>query len=134
MSLGVNKPVLRLPPAPTGYKAFQRWTIAAIRRIAAYAGISLQIDGADSMSIGSDGGFLAKITSGSGAGTRPLQSILVSELTLQVLTGTILGAMPTISGTRLDASSPPTLTAPSSGTRYVVATITGTPVTTTITT
>lgn len=39
--------------------------------------------------------------------------------------GTVLGVMPKIDATFLDASNPPTLSIPSSGVRYVVITITG---------
>lgn len=42
-----------------------------------------------------------------------------------VVPGTIGGAMPKIGTDRLDASPAPTLTIPGSGTRYVIATITG---------
>ena len=43
-----------------------------------------------------------------------------------VKAGTILYEMPKIDSTPLDAATPPHLTIPSSGTRYVIATITGT--------
>ena len=65
---------------------------------------------------------------------RPLEIVSASSVTIKVTTSTILGAMPTIGGVRLDATTAPTITVPSSGTRYVVATITGTPTTTTVTT
>lgn len=43
-----------------------------------------------------------------------------------VTPATVGGAMPTIGGTALDAGTPPTLTIPGSGTRYVVLNITST--------
>jgi len=68
------------------------------------------------------------------AAFKPLEIVLLNGLKIKVASSTILGAMPTIGGVRLDATTAPTITVPSSGTRYVVATITGTPTTTTITT
>lgn len=42
-----------------------------------------------------------------------------------VVPGTILYEMPKIGGTRIDDATPPALTIPSSGTRYVIVTLTG---------
>lgn len=44
----------------------------------------------------------------------------------KVIAATVMGVMPTIGGTRLDDGNPPSLTIPSSGTRYVVVTVAGT--------
>lgn len=49
-----------------------------------------------------------------------------------VIPSTIFGVMPTIGGTPLNDAPPPTLSIPSTGTRHVVITISGTPVTTTL--
>jgi hypothetical protein len=65
---------------------------------------------------------------------KPLEIVSASRLKIKVITGSILGAMPTIGGVRLDSSTAPTITVPETGTRYVVGNITGTPVNTTITT
>lgn len=48
----------------------------------------------------------------------------------QIMQGTVLGEMPVIGTTPLDDPTPPTLTIPGSGTKYVVLVILGTPVTT----
>lgn len=50
----------------------------------------------------------------------------------KVYPSTVLGIMPTIGGTALDDASPPTLTIPTSGTRYVVLNVSGTPSTATV--
>lgn len=50
----------------------------------------------------------------------------------KVYPATVLGQMPTIGGTPLDDGTAPTLSVASSGTRYVVLNISGTPVTTTL--
>lgn len=50
----------------------------------------------------------------------------------KVYPATVLGEMPTIGGTPLDDGTAPTLTVASSGTRYVVLNISGTPATTTL--
>lgn len=44
----------------------------------------------------------------------------------KVIAATVMGVMPTIGGTSLDDGTPPSLTIPSSGTRYIVVTVTGT--------
>lgn len=85
-------------------------------------GFQLQIDGAESMRTDENGGIQAKLKTGAaGASTQGLD---VSAAGI-VVPATVLGEMPKIGTTRLDASSPPSLTIPSSGTRYVIITITG---------
>jgi hypothetical protein len=49
-----------------------------------------------------------------------------------VIPSTIFGVMPTIGGSPLNDAPPPTLSIPSTGTRHVVITISGTPLTTTL--
>lgn len=86
-------------------------------------GFQLQIDGAESMRTDENGGIQAKLKTGAaGASTQGLD---VSDAGI-VVPATVLGEMPKIGSTRLDASSPPSLTIPSSGTQYVIITITGT--------
>lgn len=50
----------------------------------------------------------------------------------KVYPATVLGAMPTIGGTALDAGTAPTLSVATSGTRYIVLNISGTPGVTTL--
>lgn len=54
-------------------------------------------------------------------GTRPLEVLRTGR----VIYSTICGAIPTIGGTAINATTPPTLTLPGSGTYYVRCTITG---------
>jgi hypothetical protein len=49
-----------------------------------------------------------------------------------VVPSTVLGIMPTIGGTALDAGTPPALTITGTGTEYVVVTVSGTPTITTL--
>ena len=84
-------------------------------------GWSLQIDGAESASAGVDGTLRFKIK----PATTSTQGLDVGS-DGKVIAATVMGVMPTIGGTRLDAGTPPNLTIPGSGTRYVVITITGT--------
>jgi hypothetical protein len=56
----------------------------------------------------------------------PLE-VLISEGEARVVASTVLGTVPTIGGTQIDAGTPPVLTVPESGTRYVVINCTLTP-------
>lgn len=87
------------------------------------AGWSLQIDGAESAGVGADGRLQFKVNSS--ASSAPAQGLDVSSAG-KVTAATVMGVMPTIGGTSLDDGTPPLLTIPSSGTRYIVVTVTGT--------
>lgn len=56
----------------------------------------------------------------------------VSNIYVEVNAGTVLGVMPTIGGTALNAGTAPQLTITKSGTRHVVLNISGTPSVTTL--
>lgn len=125
MSLGTaRKNTIHLPPIPRGFGAFKRWVGAAIRRIAAAAGVAVQIDGAEAASTGADGALRFKVGGGGGAAAAA-QGLDVGN-DGKVVAATVMGVMPTIGGTSLDDGTPPTLTIASSGTRYIVINITGT--------
>jgi len=94
MSAGTNKPALRLPAFPSGYSARWLWTQAALRRLAAMAGISLRIDGADSATVGADGSMQFKVNPGTGGGstsTHPFKVTYASGNVFNVQAGTCLG-------------------------------------------
>ena len=115
-------PTLRLPPMPKGYKALKAWLAAALRRIGQLSGTSIQIDGADGASVGTDGTMRFKVGAG---GAAALQGLDVSSAG-KVIAATVMGVMPTIGGTSLDDGTPPLLTIASTGTKYIVVTVTGT--------
>lgn len=93
MSAGTNKPALRLPAFPKGYAARWLWTQSALRRLAAMAGISLHIDGADSATVGADGSMQFKVNPGTGGttGPHPFKVTYVSSDTFHVEAGTCEG-------------------------------------------
>lgn len=93
MSAGTNKPPLRLPAFPKGYTARWLWVQAALRRLAAAAGISLRIDGADSATVGADGSLQFKVNPGTGGSTgpHPFKVTYVSGDTFHVEAGTCEG-------------------------------------------
>lgn len=96
MSLGTaRKNTIHLPPIPRGFGAFKRWVGAAIRRIAAAAGVAVQIDGAEAASTGADGALRFKVGGGGGAAgaTHPFSVSLVSGNDYQVLGGTCEGQL-----------------------------------------
>lgn len=124
MSLGTaRKSTIHLPPIPRGFGAFKRWVAAAIRRIAQAAGVAVQIDGAENASTSADGTLRFKVGAG-GVGAASQGLDVGSDG--KVIAATVMGVMPTIGGTALDDATPPTLTIPSSGTRYIVINIAGT--------
>lgn len=67
---------------------------------------------------------------------KPLQVLVTAiaavEVTLQVVPGTVCGAMPQIDTVALNTDPAPTLVVPRSGTRYITLNIDGTPLTTTL--
>jgi len=88
---GSNKTTLRLPPMPKGYRALKVWLAAALRRIGGLSGASVQIDGADSASVGADGTLRFKIEPGGAAASHPFAVSNVSGDTFRVLGGTCEG-------------------------------------------
>lgn len=113
---------LSLPRVPKGLAGRVAWCIAALPRIAKAAGLNLQIIGAKRASTSGGAAEVQISPGGDGEAVLPLN---VDENGV-VTPGTIGGVMPTISGTALDDATPPVLTIGSSGTKYVIANITGT--------
>lgn len=122
MLSSAKKPTVHLPPIPRGLGSFKRWVAASLRRIAAAAGVSVQIDGAESSSLLADGSLRFKVGTGGAAATQGLD--VGNDGT--VVAATIMGIMPTIGGTTLDTVPAPALTIASSGTKYIVVTVAGT--------
>lgn len=121
LASGSNKPTLRLPPMPKGYRALKLWLAAALRRIGQLSGTSIQIDGAEGASVGTDGTLRFKV----GGGAAATQGLDVGS-DGKVIAATVMGVMPTIGGTPLDDATPPLLTIPSSGTRHITVNVSGT--------
>lgn len=75
-------------------------------------------------------------SSGSASAILPLQCVTSSRTTdnteIVVEPGTVLGVMPTIGGTALDAGTAPTISVSNYETRYIVLNISGTPTVTTL--
>lgn len=117
---------IRLGRPPVGLVPWQAWIVEALERIARLAGVQLQIDGAQSVSTGANGEIGVKIKRASLTASGPLTVNEDGTVTY----GTILGVEPTIGTTPIHEG--PTLTLPASGTRWIVATVTGTPTQTTL--
>jgi hypothetical protein len=126
-SLNATARRVRIERAPVGLVAWREWVHRTLENVARASGYSLTIDGAKRAQ-NDENGATFEITGGTGgsSGIRPLQ--VKDDGTVSY--GTILGVHPTIGGTPIAAG--PALTWPESGTRYVIATVTGTPVQTTL--
>jgi hypothetical protein len=122
-----ERPRSRAPRWPSGLVPWKKTVESFLEKLAAAAGIEIEIIGATRSQGGSALSFEVP-SSGTGATALPLD---VSSNGI-VTPSTIFGVMPTIGGTPLNGSPPPTLSIPSSGTRHVVITISGTPLTTTL--
>ena len=119
---------VRLQRAPAvGLVPWRKWVEHALERIAAATGTRLQIEGARRSMVHADGGMsFAGLDGGTGSG-----GALSIQSDGTVTYGTILGVEPTIGGTPI--SSGPALTIPGSGTRWIVANVSGTFTTSTLT-
>ncbi len=95
-----SKPGVKLPPVPKNYRLFRLWVAAALRRIAAVAGVKLSIDGAESASVGADGSIHFKVAPG---GVTPLPFTIGTDG--KVYPGLVGGVMPTLAGGALDTTS-----------------------------
>jgi hypothetical protein len=122
-----ERPRSRAPRWPSGLVPWKKTVESFLEKLAAAAGIEIEIIGATRSQGGSALSFDLP-SSGTGATALPLD---VSSSGI-VTPSTIFGVMPTIGGTPLNDSPPPTLSIPSSGTRHVVITISGTPLKTTL--
>lgn len=116
----------RAPRWPSGLVPWKKTVESFLEKLAAAAGIEIEIIGATRSQGGSALSF--DLPSGTGATALPLD---VSSSGI-VTPSTIFGVMPTIGGSALNEDPPPTLSIPSTGTRHVVITISGTPLTTTL--
>jgi len=116
----------RAPRWPSGLVPWKKTVESFLEKLAAAAGIEIEIIGATRSQGGSALSF--DLPSGTGATALPLD---VSRSGI-VTPSTIFGVMPTIGGSPLNSSPPPALSIPSTGTRHVVITISGTPLTTTL--
>lgn len=97
-------PTLRLPPMPKGYRAFKLWIAAALRRIGQLSGTSIEIDGADGASVGTDGTMRFKVgAGGAAANSHPFKVTHVSGNVFSVQAGTCLGK--TITTQTIDVGS-----------------------------
>ncbi len=98
MAFGSSRiPPLRLPPLPKGYKSFQKWTAAAIRRLGAASGRAIQIDGAEAMSVDVDGSIRAVVGAGGTAAEVIHPFYILADGTLHA--GTVNGStIPTLGG------------------------------------
>lgn len=118
---------LRLPRMPAGVgPAFKTWLLTCIRLLARACNVQVMIDGSESASSGPNGNLNFKIKRASLTASGPLTVNEDGTVTY----GTILGVEPTIGTTPIHEG--PTLTLPASGTRWIVATVTGTPTQTTL--
>lgn len=110
-------------PSRGGNLVFKQDLVWLLQSIFRMLGLQVQIDGADSMRTDANGNIQAKINPGSG--TAAALGLDVSSSGL-VVPATIMGIMPTIGGTALDAVPAPALTIATSGTKYIVVTVAGT--------
>jgi len=129
ISTTAAKKPIRSPRFPEGLSPWRALVERTLDQLCRASGHAIQIDGAQSGSTGADGTQQFRIPSGSGGNDA---SALFVRTNGSVVPSTIGGVMPTIGGTALDAGTPPTLSLSGSGTEYVIATISGTVIKTTL--
>lgn len=112
---------------PAGFGPQMRWLLLTVLpAIGRALGIKINISGASSSSKEADGSLNFRVKTVTSTASGPLAVNEDGTVTY----GTILGVEPTIDTTPIHEG--PTLTLPSSGTRWIVATVTGTPTQTTL--
>lgn len=119
---------VRAPRWPEGLVPWRQAVESFLNQIARKLGTQIEIKGATA-SQGGDSDTLSFDVSGSGSGSTSEQG-LDCLADGRVVAATILGVMPTIGGDRIDGSYTPLTIG--SGTKYIIATVTGTPDTTTL--
>lgn len=109
-----------------GMGSMRREFVRAVTFLGKHIGVTIDSDDIRRAESTHDGGVRLRLNTGTGGGAGDVSLALSVSDAGVVTPGTVQGIMPTIGGTRLDAGTPPTLTIPGSGTRYVVINITGT--------
>lgn len=123
-TLSSSSKSLNFGRAPAGLGPQMRWLMkSVIPAIGRALGVKISIQGAESATQEVDGAMNFKVGSGDGVSPkRGLQVYFSASTAVSVRPGTVLGLMPTISGTALDAATPtpPALSCEINVTRYVV--------------